>query len=363
VERVRELRPRRVFIDALTQLSYLTSDDEDFRRHVFSLLRFLREEGATVLFTSERGKHDDDLQFISDGIIQLERDEQRRSIKVLKLRGASFREGPHALKIGSQGLSVYPRLIPELHSREFVPGFISSGVEELDALLHGGLERGTVTLLTGPVGVGKTSVGLHFMKEATRRGERSVVYLFEENISTVIHRGESIGIPIGQMLKEDYLSLVPVEPLQLTPEELAGMVRTQVEEQQVRIVMLDSVAGYRLSIQGGDLVPHLHALTRYLRNMGVTVVLINESDVITGPLRATDYGFSYLADNIIFMRYLETRGELRKAIGVLKKRVSDFEKTLREFAITSQGIELGAPLHGVRGVLSGTSEWAPDEAR
>ncbi len=286
-------------------------------------------------------------------MIQLEREEHRRAISVLKLRGTGFQEGSHALKINDHGLHIYPRLIPDIHTREFMPEIISSGIDDLDALLHGGLERGTVTLITGPIGVGKTTVGLHFLEEAARRGERSVIYLFEESIDTVVHRCESIGIPVERMLEGEHLSLVPVEPLQLTAEEFASRVREEVETHKVRIVMLDSVAGYRLAVHGEELVIHLHALTRYLRNMGVTVVLINETDAIAGPLRATDYGFSYLADNVIFMRYLEIRGRLHKALGVLKKRASDFEKSLRELKITSQGLRLGPPLQGVGGVLSG----------
>jgi circadian clock protein KaiC len=355
VKQVRTLKPRRVFIDAINQLRYLTTDDRAFRRHIFSLLRFLREQGTTVLFTSESGEayNDEDLQFVSDGVIQLDRYEHRRAIRMLKLRGAGFREGSHALRITGSGLHVYPRLIPDIHAREFVPEAISSGVTDLDALLHGGLERGTVTLITGPIGVGKTTVGLHFLEKAAQRRERSVVYLFEESVETVVHRCESIGIPAGRMMETGNLSLMPVEPLQLTPEEFASRVREEVEGCQTRIVMLDSVAGYRLAVQGEELVNHLHALTRYLRNMGVTVVLINETDTIAGPLQATDYGFSYLADNILFMRYLEIRGRLHKAIGVLKKRASDFEKILRELEITSQGLRLGPPLENVSGVLSG----------
>lgn len=355
VKHVRDLQPRRLFIDAINQLRYLTTDDQAFRRHVFSLLRFLREQGMTVLFTSESGVqfNDEDLQFVSDGVIQLERAEHRRAIRVLKLRGSGFREGAHALKITGGGLNVFPRLIPDIYAREFVPEAISSGVADLDALLHGGLERGTVTLITGPIGVGKTTVGLHFLEEAARRGERSVVYLFEECVDTVMHRCKSIGISTERMVEAAQLSLVPVEPLRLTAEEFASRVRKEVENHQARIVMLDSVAGYRLAVQGDQLVNHLHALTRYLRNMGVTVVLINETDSIAGPLRATDYGFSYLADNVIFLRYLEIRGQLHKAIGVLKKRASDFEKTLRELEISAQGLRLGPPLEEVSGVLSG----------
>jgi circadian clock protein KaiC len=120
--------------------------------------------------------------------------------------------------------------------------------------------------------------------------------------------------------------------------------------------MIDSTAGYRLSMQGKELVPQLHALCKYLRNMGVTVILVDETSQITGEFRATDADVSYLADNILFLRYLEMEGELRRVVGVLKKRTSDFQKMLRELTITSDGLVVGEPLAGFRGILTGVAQ-------
>ncbi len=162
------------------------------------------------------------------------------------------------------------------------------------------------------------------------------------------------------MIQAGTLSIVAVEPLHLSPDEFASMVRQEVEQKQVRIVMIDSVAGYRLSVRGDDLVLHLHALCKYLQNVGMTVILVNETESITGDFRATEIGISYLADNIVFLRYLEMRGEMRKAIGVLKKRLSNFERTLREIDITSDGIKVGRPLTQLRGLLTGIPDWIDD---
>jgi circadian clock protein KaiC len=241
--------------------------------------------------------------------------------------------------------------------QEFEHELISSGVPEMDELLSGGLERGTVTILSGPSGVGKTTLGMQFMKEAAERGERSVVYTFEEMSSLLTRRSENVNIPIKAMIEQGKLSIIQVEPLLYTPDEFAAMVRKDVEENGAAIVMIDSVSGYRLSVHGEDLVPHLHALSKYLQSMGVAVILISEIEDIIGNLHITDFGISYIADSIIFLRYLELQGELRRAIGVLKKRLSDFEKTLREFQITRDGIKVGKPLTELRGILSGTPTW------
>lgn len=360
VEEVEKLQPSRVFIDAMTQFRYLATDPFQYRKQVLSFLRFLAEQGATVLFTSESSAEapDEDLQFLADGVIHLEFAPDGRTLSVTKFRGSDFRSGYHAMRLSEKGMEVFPRLVPEDYRREFVPETISSGVPELDELLHGGLERGTVTIITGPSGVGKTTLGLVFMKEAAGRGERSVVYTFEEGVETLLARCEAINIPVHAMMERGTLNVVPIEALRYTPDEFARLVRHEVEEEGSRLVMIDSISGYRLSLRGKDLVSHMHALCKYLANMGVTVLLINEVEHITGEFRATEVGISYLADNIIFLRYLEMGGELHKAIGVLKKRLSDFEKTLREYEITRYGVKVGTPLTGLRGILSGTPELA-----
>ncbi len=359
VEAVESLQPQRIFIDAMTQFRYLAADPFQYRKQVLSFLRFLVEKGGTVLFTSEAGPDapDEDLQFLADGIIHLGYERGERTISVTKFRGSPFLPGEHSMRITEKGMVVFPRLMPAAFRREFVMESISSGIPELDALLHGGIERGTVTIISGPTGVGKTTLGLQFMKEAAGRGERSVVYLFEEEPAVLVERARAISVPIDAMLRQGTLAVVRVEPLTYTPDEFARMVREEVEERDARIVMIDSVSAYRLSLRGEDLTTHLHALCKYMANMGVTVILVLEVEAVTGEFRATEQGVSYLADNIIFLRYLEVKGELRKAIGVLKKRTSDFEKTLREFEITRYGVKVGPPLTGLRGILTGTPEW------
>ncbi|MGB7375611.1 MAG: ATPase domain-containing protein [Rivularia sp. (in: cyanobacteria)] len=365
IETVESLKPKRVLIDSMTHFRYLCSDDFQFRKQVLSFMRFLLQAGATVVFTSESSPEapDDDLQFISDGVIHLEHFPEGRNIRVTKFRGSDFIAGLHSLRLTSKGMQVAPRLQPEILKREFILETISSGVPELDELLHGGIERGTVTILTGPTGVGKTTLGLQFMKEAAGRGERSVIYTFEESEETLLARSQRVNIPVDAMVKNGNLSVVRVEPLNLTHDEFADRVRHEVEENKARIVMIDSIAGYRVAMRGGDLASHLHALCKYLQNMGVTIILVNETENITGNFRATEVSISYIADNIIFLRYLEIYGEMQKAIGVLKKRLSDFEKTLREIEITRYGIKVGKPLIHLRKILSGTPEWVDQNDR
>ena len=347
IEQVKTLKPQRIFLDAMTQFRYLSTDAFQFRKQVLSFLRFLIEQGATVLFSSEGSDEspDNDLQFMSDGVIHLNFSANGRTVSVTKFRGSAFRSGDHSMRLSLTGIEVFPRLMPEVYKQEFAIEPISSGVPELDELLHGGFERGTISIISGPSGVGKSTLGLQFMKEAAGRGERSVIYIFEEWMETLLHRCEATNIPVHKMIDRGTLSVVQVEPLQFTPDEFANLVRHEVEELHTSIIMIDSISGYRLSVRGNELIRHMHALCKYLQNMGVAVILINEVETITGDFRATEIGLSYLGDNIVFLRYLEMQGEIRKVIGVLKKRMSDFEKTLREFEIGRYGIQSRQATH------------------
>lgn len=355
VEEIERVQPERVFLDAMTQFRYLAPDAFQFRRQVLSFLKFLSEKGATILFSSESSPEapDEDLQFMCDGVIHLDHAPEGRVLTVSKFRGSDFISGRHSYRILHGGLEVFPTLRPAEHRIEFAPEIISSGVPEIDELLGGGIERGTVTVISGPSGVGKTTLGLVFMKEAAGRGERSVVYAFEEDPAVMVQRCTNVNIPAKRMMEVGSLSIVKVEPLHYGPDEFAAIVRRDVEENNTKIVMLDAMGGYALSIRGEDLQRHLRALCSYLQNRGVAVLLINEVEKITGDFQATERGISHIADNIIFLRYLEIDGELRKAIGVLKKRLGDFEKTLREFEICRYGIKVGKPLTQLRGILSG----------
>lgn len=360
LEYARAHRPRRILIDSITTLRYLTPDAFQFRRQVLSLIRQLESDGATVLLTAQIAADigDDDLLSISDGVLHLENVPGGRACQVLKLRGSDFVDGRHYYNLTAGGMVIYPRLIPGEHGRAYTSEPVPSGVAGLDEMTHGGIERGTVTIVSGPTGAGKTSLATHFMKAAADRGERSVIYSFDERFGTFATRSEQMNLPVCDMIARGNLVFEEIEPLRYNPDQFAANVRHEVEQRGASIVMLDSLAGYERSIRGEDLVDRVHALCRYLGNMGVTVIVINEVHSIEADaLLVTESGISYLADSVILLRYLEAEGELRKCIAVLKKRTGDFEKTLREFEFTDAGLATSPPIAGVVGVLRGVPQY------
>lgn len=366
VEKVNEVQPDRVVVDPLTQLHYLTSGDYEFRKQAIGFMRFLKQHGATVLFTTQETGQlpTEDLQYISDGTVELTGSPDRRRLTVPKFRGSATMSGTHAYRIMETGITVFPELGVEENQGTGSLEAISSGIPEIDELLKGGLTRGTVSIISGPTGVGKTTLGTQFLKEAAGRGERSVIYLFEENKQTFLARAESINLPVTEMIDNGMLHVEEIEALDLSPQEFASQVKEEVEGRDARIVMIDGIAGYRMSVHGDepDTVRRLHALGRYLKAEGATTVLIDETSDVIGSFQVTQDNISYLADSIVFLRHIELQGELQKTIGMLKKRTGDFERTLRQFEITEHGVKVGEPLTQLHGVLSGTPEVIEEES-
>jgi circadian clock protein KaiC len=364
-EEVETVDPDRVVIDPVTEIRHLTPDERQFRTQILSLIDFLKGTGATVLLTSQAAPSisDDDLQFLVDAVLNLDTERDRRTLQISKFRGSSAKSGPHTVTIDDDGMAVWPRLGPVDHGRDGAMERLSSGVPELDSLLGGGITTGTIAFLSGPTGVGKTTTGLHFLKEAAARDRRSVLYSFEEGRRTILERAEAVGVPVREMIDAGTLAIEEIGPDELTVDEFVHGLRTEVEDESAEIVMIDGVTGYERAFRrsGGDPEHQLVKVGRYLREMNVTGLVTNEVHRITGEFRATERNVSHLADSIVVLRHVEYKGELRKVIGVLKMRTSDFERSLRTLDITEDGLAVGEPLSDLRGILTGTPDWSDDD--
>lgn len=346
IEAIETLKPSRVFVDSMTSLRFLTTDAFQFRRQALSFLRFLAGRMATVLITSEStiDTPDDDLRFLVDGVIEFALEQRTRSLNVLKMRGSPFRNGRHGMRLTAQGVEVFPRLLPEDHTAPVLLEKYSLGIENLDKMVGGGIEKGTITLISGPTGVGKSTLAMTCLAAISATGARTAMYTFDERPETILRRCESIGMDLQPLIDAGVLIIRGIEALRFGSDEFAQLVRADIEANGTSAIAIDSISGYRMTIEGDDLVERLHAVGRYLQNIGVTLFLVDELRDLT-EFRASDAGISYLADNAIFLRYIEQReGDgitLRKGVGVLKKRLSDFDKSLREFAISKNGVSVG----------------------
>jgi circadian clock protein KaiC len=364
VTAVEDIGPDRVVVDPITELRSLTPNRQQFREQVRSFLLYLKEQGATVVFISESGADtpDTDLQYISDGNVNLAFGPEFHQLEVTKFRGAMFERGPHFVSFTEDGLDVFSVVVPKTLRLDFEPVQYPSGVEKLDEMLYGGIERGTSTLVSGPTGVGKTTLASQFITGAVQQDAPTVVYLFEETETTFSYRLRNIGVPIDRYVEEGMVRIERVEPYEHAPEQFSRIVRQAAEEEGFEVVIIDGMEGYLASIHGETpvLVRRLHALISYLRNLGATPFITAEVHTITGEFQATEHKASYLADNIIYITYYEYEGRLERALGVLKKRATPCESALHDFDISEQGITIGDRLEGLRGVLWGAPGLAED---
>lgn len=342
---VDQIRPTRVFIDSLTQLRFVSADLAQFRKQVMSFLRFLSDRGATVLFTSESTREvpDDDLQFIADGIIDLQRAPSCGYLEITKFRGSDFLRGAHQFRVDGAGFHVHTRILPPPQQIvDTSPVQLSTGNAELDAMLGGGVESGTVTLVTGPTGIGKSTLGGLFAVETARAGRAAAVYQFEEEMNGWMGRLRALGVDPDSPLREGRLSLEQVEPLRYLAAEFTNMVCRQVRDEGLDLVVIDSVGGFELALGGAeDVRAPLHALIKTLSRMGVTVVLLNENHAVVGNLKVSEREISYIADNVIYLCYVQTGDALSRVLGIMKKRLSGFDSSQREFEVATGGIRIG----------------------
>lgn len=299
----------------------------------------------------------------SHGVIRLEQrtgdyGAKRRRLEVVKLRGVDFRDGYHDFRITTGGIRVQPRLIAAEHRQRQPLSPISSGIQQLDTLLGGGLNAGTSAIIIGPAGVGKTSLATQFAAAFTRNGGRAAVYLLDERLNTFEHRTSGIGLNLKQLVDDRRILVEQWDPDQVTPGQFAAAVRARVEEEHVGIVLIDSLNGLLNAMRDeGTVLAQLHELLFYLNQRGVLTLIIVAQHGVLGTSMVAPLDISYLADSVIMLRFFEADGAVHKAMSVVKKRTGSHEQTIREFDITDTSIRVGPPLRDFRGVLTGVPEY------
>lgn len=361
LEEVERSQPVRVVFDSLSELRLLAGNALRYRRQILALKQFFAGRRCTVLLLDDMTSVDHDLQVqsIAHGVLMLEQlnpdyGAERRRLRVLKFRGVRFRGGFHDYIIRRGGLTVFPRLVASEHRMPATLERLPSGIEGLDALLGGGIERGTSTLLVGAAGTGKSTLAVKFAVAAVERGQRAAGFLFDENLHTLVERAESLGIGVKQHLASGRLALQQVDPAELSPGELTHALRHAVEVDRATVVVIDSLNGYLNSMPGERyLLVQLHELLSYLGQSGVATIMVSAHTGLIGASMTATVDASYVADAVVLMRYFEAMGEVRQAISVVKKRGGAHERSIREFSMGDGRISVGPVLREFRGILTG----------
>jgi circadian clock protein KaiC len=362
-----KIRPQRVVLDSLSEIRLLAQSSLRFRRQILALKHYFARSGATVLMLDDLSAdaNDQTMHSIAHGVIGLEElspeyGPERRRLRVAKYRGQRYRGGFHDFVIDTGGVRVFPRLVSAEHRRSFSRDVIETQSPELNALLGGGVERGSSVLILGPAGTGKSLLALTFIASAVRRGECAAMFVFDEELGLLFNRAKGLGIDLQDMMDGGNLLIEQVDAAELTPGELSERVRRSVEEHHARTVVIDSLNGYQASMPGEQaLILHMHELLQYLNRQGASTFLTVAQHGLVGDMKAP-VDVTYLADTVVLLRYFEAFGRVRRAISVIKKRTSAHEDTIREYRINGQGITLGEPLIGFQGVLRGVPELLED---
>ncbi|MEX2157744.1 MAG: ATPase domain-containing protein [Gemmatimonadales bacterium] len=356
------IKPTRVVLDSVGELRMLAQSPLRYRRQILALRRFFGEHDCTMLMVDDPRSDNADtaIASIASGIITLEREATeyggfRRRVQVLKMRGREVREGYHDCRIRRGGLEVYPRLVAAEHATSYPRESIRSGLAALDQLLGGGLARGTSSLFLGPAGTGKSSLAAQYARAAASRGDHAAIFLFDESIATFTERSAGLGFDVKPLIESGRIAVRQIDPAELSPGEFAHLVRVTVEQQQTRIIVIDSLNGYLQAMPSEKLLAlHLHELLSYLGRQGVTTIMLMAQHGLVAGQMDSPIDASYLADTVVLLRFFEAAGEVNISISVIKKRTGAHERTIRQMRLEKGTIGIGEPIRDVIGVLSGT---------
>jgi circadian clock protein KaiC len=359
------VQPRRVVFDPFSDVKLLARDPLRYRRQLLQLREHFAAMGATVLLIQEHGldaPSDPAGEGVVHGIIGLyqhaaDYGRPRRRLRVHKMRGVNYREGYHDIALKTGGIVVYPRLVAAEHEQPLDKEEISSGLAPLDAMLGGGLDRGSSLLIMGPAGAGKSTTCTQFALAAAARGEAAAVYLFDETKRAFIMRAEGLQMPVQAEVDRGLLRLQQVDPAEFSPGEFAHEIRRAVESDKVKLLVIDSLNGYLTGMPDESfLALHMHELLTYLALSNVvTILTLNQHGILGSTTSPVE--LSYMADSALLIRYFEDNGQVRRAASMVKRRSGPHEVGIRELSIAPPGLQVGRQLTGFRGVLTGQPEY------
>lgn len=361
----RAQRASLVVLDGFRSMRGYLPDDHGAAHFLYSLGAKLALLGATTLVIVE-GNPDDSFGYpeltVCDVSVALRRERldsrHRRLVEVLKSRGSSHLGGIHPFRISNAGLAVFPRFESVVGATEaaWQPGRAAFGIAALDALIGGGLNQGTTTLAAGSPGVGKTTLGLHFMAEGAQVGEPGLFCGFMESPAQLREKARMFGMDVKSGEASHLIRLLVLAAHDLEADQIAGLLAEDIERRGVRRLVIDSAAELQRGLVADSRVPgFLSALVSYLRDREVTTCLTLDIPTIVGPsLELSGTPLSVAAENLLLLRQVEYRGRLHRVLSVLKMRFSNHEPAIYAYSVTpGVGIQIAGPAPLGEGFLTG----------
>lgn len=358
-----------VIIDSFRGLKHMLQQDNNGRRAIFEFGAQLSILGSSCMLVGEYTglEVQTEPEFaIADGIVQLSHAhsgiQERRSLRIIKLRGVGYLGGEHSFEIDRVGFRLFPRQesLSQAPLYRATSEHLSTGIDELDTMMSGGPIRSSSTLLVGPAGVGKTLLALHFLAAGQQNGERGLLVSFQENTAQLAQRASMFGLVGALGGEQSQIEVIALSPVELNVDMAAARIREAVERHGVRRVVIDSVAELEYAIQNLERFDDfLAALIGHLRGREVTTLMTREITKLFGDeLSIASRGLSYIVDNIVLVRYVELDATLRRVIAVLKTRGSDHDKRLHELRIENGSISIAQAFTNYGRLMTGLPERA-----
>jgi len=359
-EAVERVQPSRVVLDSLSEIRLLAQNSLRYRRQILSIKHYFARYNTTVMLLDDLTADiaDKTVHSVAHAVIRLEElapayGAERRRIRIVKYRGVKFRGGYHDSTITTGGLNVFPRLVASEYRANLARVTMSSGINELDLLLGGGVESGSSTLILGPAGTGKSLLAVTFVVAAISRGEKAALFVFDEELGLLFSRMKGLGVDLEKLQRDQLLTIEQVDAAELSPGEFAHRVRRRVDEDNIKTVVIDSLNGYQAAMpEENSLILHMHESLQYLNRRGAATFMTVAQHGLVGDMKAP-IDVTYLADTVILLRYFEAVGSVKRAMSIIKKRTGAHESTIREYRIGKNGLTIGGPLDGFQGVLRG----------
>jgi circadian clock protein KaiC len=343
-----EHKPSRLVYDSLLEIRLITGDSPRFRRELIGFKAFLAKRNVVALLLDTQdgeGMNGEEVEGIAHGVIRFDKSLEdygpvRRRVEVSKMRGIPIADGYHDMAIREGlGVVVFPRIVPGEVAESTKPELIKSGVATLDEMFGGGQESGTITLVIGQSGTGKSTMASLYATAALKRGESVALFLFEERLETFFRRSEGLGMDLRPFYDSGQLIIRDFNPNEISPGEFAQVVQGIVRQDNTRVVVIDSFTGYLNSLPHREkAVRDIQSLLKYLARAGVLTMLIVAQHGLLGQNVAIDVDVSFLGDTVLLLRLAEHDGRLRRNITVVKKRHGPHDLDVHELFIRSSGI-------------------------
>jgi circadian clock protein KaiC len=360
-----QVNAKRIVLDTLENLYGAFTDSATVRSELRRLLSWLKERGVTAIVTGERGEGSLTRygieEYVSDCVIVLDHrvihQTSTRRLRILKYRGSLHGTNEYPFLIGESGVSVLPITSLGLHhavSQERIP----TGIARLDGMLGAGIYRGSSVLVSGTAGTGKSTIAAQFCDAACERGERALYIAFEESAPQIIRNMASVGIDLERWAASGLLQFHCVRPSVLGLEGHLSAIQRLVEDFQPQVVVMDPISDLMGAIGGDEVSQMLTREIDFLKGQGITALFVGLNS--GNDLEGTDHQIASLIDTWLLIKAVEGNGERNRTLYILKSRGMAHSNQVREFLITSQGVELADVYVGPERVLTGSARVAQE---